>query len=240
MNVTPLDDRPVTRRAHGLLGPEPVEHRHDRRLGEAAAQRLDGAFEAAGLGGDDAEVERREGSGSAEARTLACRSLRPLMRSPSRFSASAWSARRVSTETSATAARCPAKRLPIAPAPMTHTRFIRDGFLRPACDLIKYRDCHSASAPTAPPVGGPILLCRSLNSRDLGQPVADGPEPREQLLRGHACEHRDGRSLVPTGTAADYPLHHLDVDRPPDRDALVELDQRLGEVVQDGCSGSCT
>ena len=61
-------------------------------------------------------------AGSTLASTCASRSLRPVMRKPRSFSASACSRRRVKTETSATCARCPAKRLPIVPAPITQTR----------------------------------------------------------------------------------------------------------------------
>ena len=46
-------------------------------------------------------------SGSVVAKRLAQRSLRPVMRRPSRLSASAWSSRRVRTDTSATSARWP-------------------------------------------------------------------------------------------------------------------------------------
>ena len=53
-----------------------------------------------------------------------------MTRSPSRFRASACSARRVSTDTSATWARCPANRLPIDPAPITQTRSITGALLR--------------------------------------------------------------------------------------------------------------
>ena len=67
---------------------------------------------------------------------------------------------------------------------------------------------------------------------DLGQAVPHRPELGEQLLRRHAHEHGHRRPLRADGAAADHPLHHLDVHRAPDRDALVELDQRLGEVVQ--------
>ena len=83
------DDRPVADAAHGLLGAEAVQHRHDRRVRKAPAQRRRGRLEAAGLGRDDAEVERWQRGGSAEARTRDRRSLRPLMRSPSRSSAAA-------------------------------------------------------------------------------------------------------------------------------------------------------
>jgi len=54
------DDRPRPGRAHRLLGPEAVQHGHDRRLGKAPAQRLHGSLEPGRLGRDDAEVERRD------------------------------------------------------------------------------------------------------------------------------------------------------------------------------------
>ncbi len=63
-------------------------------------------------------------SGSAAAVTSAWRSLRPVTRRPSRLRASAWSRRRVRTDTSVTCARWPANRLPITPAPITQTRWI--------------------------------------------------------------------------------------------------------------------
>src|SRR5918992_5957619 len=79
-----------------------------------------------------ATIARSNGSrasGSLAAVTRACRSLLPLTRRPSRFSASACSRRRVSTETSHTWARCPAKRLPITPAPTMQTRSITPGLV---------------------------------------------------------------------------------------------------------------
>jgi hypothetical protein len=63
-------------------------------------------------------------SGRVEARIAVCRTALPLTRSPSAFSRSACSGRRVSTHTSATEPRWPAYRLPIAPAPTMHTRRI--------------------------------------------------------------------------------------------------------------------
>ena len=73
-----------------------------------------------------------------------------------------------------------------------------------------------------------------LTIRDLGERLPDVPERGEEAALREAREHRDGRPLRADRTAADHALDHLDVHVAPDRGPLVELDQRLGEVVQVG------
>ena len=54
------DDGPGAVRADDLLGPDPVEHGHDRRLREPPLQRSHGRLESGRLRRDDRDVELRE------------------------------------------------------------------------------------------------------------------------------------------------------------------------------------
>ena len=47
-----------------------------------------------------------------------------------------------------------------------------------------------------------------------------------------AAHHLDRRALRADHVAADHALHDLEVAHAPDDDALVELDQLLGELVE--------
>ena len=121
MNVTPetIGHSPCSRTTSSA--PIPLSTVIDRRFGKRALERPRGRSQPGRLRRDDRDVERRELRrvvGRAHARL---RRSCPLTRSPSRFSASACSRRRVSTDTSHTQARCPAKRLPITPAPTMQT-----------------------------------------------------------------------------------------------------------------------
>ena len=60
MNVTAETSGQSPRGANDLLGAEPVERRHDRRLREAPLERGCGILEALGLRRDDPQVERRQ------------------------------------------------------------------------------------------------------------------------------------------------------------------------------------
>ena len=60
MKVTPETIGHAPWRADDLLGADAVEHRHDRRVREAAFERSRGSFEPRGLRRDDRDVERRQ------------------------------------------------------------------------------------------------------------------------------------------------------------------------------------
>ena len=75
--------------------------------------------------------------------------------------------------------------------------------------------------PLSPPL---LRSCRQL--------VARTPQRREEVVVDHLPEHLDGRPLRPDDLVADDPRDDLVVADAPHRDALVPLDQRLGELVE--------
>jgi hypothetical protein len=67
--------------------------------------------------------------------------------------------------------------------------------------------------------------------RERGQLVADAPELGKKTC-GSAAEHLDRRALGADHGVADHARDDLVVADPPEVDPLVQLDQRLGELVQ--------
>jgi hypothetical protein len=62
--------------------------------------------------------------------------------------------------------------------------------------------------------------------------VADAPELREEDVLDQPAEHLDRRALRADDRVADHARDDLVVADPPEVDPLVELDQRLGELVE--------
>ena len=181
MNVTPEMIGQAPGGAHRLLRAETVQDGHDRGVGKAPAQRLDRPLETSRLGRDDAEVERRDlvriGRGvhrrlalaaAADAQAVASQR-RGVILAPRQHGDVGDGGQMAGEE--AADRTCAYDAHPLHPC---------RGSLQPSRDLIKYRDCDQ-----------PRQRARRGRARlpvvgDLRQPVADGPELREQLLRGHA------------------------------------------------------
>ena len=115
----------------------------------------------------------------------------------------------------------------MAPAPMTHTAPSVPLVPSRRSDLIKYRDCEErVNAARRARVG--TFYCSSAISREA---VADGPERGEQLFLVMPASTATGVPWVPIAPPPITRCTIFTCTVAPDRDALVELDQRLGEVV---------
>src|SRR4029450_9023452 len=71
-----------------------------------------------------------------------------------------------------------------------------------------------------------------LPRRQLRQLITHVPELGEELAVDEPSEQLDGCSLGPYDLTADDAIDHLEVPDAPEGGPLVELGQRLGELVQ--------
>src|SRR5262245_43735589 len=63
---------------------------------------------------------------------------------------------------------------------------------------------------------------------------ARGPQVGERALAQRGGQVADAGAAPGAALRADHPLDHLDVVRAPEREALVDLDQDLGQCVELG------
>src|SRR2546423_3801561 len=94
-------------------------------------------------------------------------------------------------------------------------------------DVTSSRSDTVAISAAAPGRGRSILLVRP-----RGDLVPRAPELRVQVLLDQAPEQLDRRPLRPDDLVPDDPRDDLVVAEAPDRDPLVPLRERLGELVQ--------
>src|SRR5262249_56719751 len=88
------------------------------------------------------------------------------------------------------------------------------------------------AAPPSRRGARPPSIVLDLAVRDVGQLVAGVPELRVELLVDQLGEQLDRRPLRADLALADDPPDHLQVADAPDADALVQLDEELGDGVE--------
>src|SRR5262249_19950291 len=97
------------------------------------------------------------------------------------------------------------------------------------------RHGRSPRRPTSAPPQRPAREARSaalLFQSPRGEAVPPVPQRREELLLDQPAEQLDRRALRADHLVADDSRDHLVMAHPPQRQALVPIDQGLGELVQ--------